>query len=127
MFNWFISIKKSTKITVIIAAILVVIILYFGGKTIYWKHQYMKGIKTENKELANQNKQLKKDIESIRFERAMLKTKTDKLISELEEARKKPKKIKDEVNKITDVVRVYPDRKLDSVLTNYRHIPRSEN
>ena len=127
MINWFLSLEKRTKIYVIIGVILVLIILYFGGKSVYWKYQYMKGIETENKELANQNKQLKKDLESIRFERAMLKTKTDKLISELEEARKKPKKLKDEVVKIPDVVRVYPDRKLDSILTSYRHIPRSEN
>src|SRR5688572_15414658 len=97
MINWFLSLEKQTKIYVIIAAILVVIILFFGGKTMYWKYQYMKGIETENKELANQNKQLKKEYDAISFERAMLKTKTDKLISELEEARKKPKKIKDEV------------------------------
>lgn len=127
MINWFISLEKRTKIYVIIAVILVIIILYFGGKTIYWKYQYMKGIEIENKELTNQNKQLKKEYDAISFERAMLKTKTDKLISELEEARKKPKKLKDEVVKIPDVVRVYPDRKLDCLLTNYRHIPRSEN
>ena len=121
MINWFLSLEKRTKIYVIVGVILVLIILYFGSRTIYWKYQYMKGIEIENKELTKANKQLKKDIESISFERAMLKTKTDKLISELEEARKKPKKIKDEVVKIPDVVRVYPDRKLDSVLLTHKH------
>ena len=127
MINWFLSLEKRTKIYVIVGVILVLIILYFGSRTIYWKYQYMKGIETENKELTKANKQLKKEYDAISFERAMLKTKTDKLISELEEARKKPKKLKDEVVKIPDVVRVYPDRKLDCLLTNYRHIPRSEN
>ena len=127
MITWFLSLKKTTKITLIIAFISLVIILYFGGKSVYWKYQYLKTIEKELKEIEKENKQLKKDFQALYIDRQKLDKIIDKKNKTIDSLKLIANKLKDETKKIPDVVRTYPDRKLDSILTNHRHIQRSEN
>lgn len=127
MFNLFVSLSKNTKIAIIISFILVLIILFFGGKTAYWKYQYTKTLEADFKILQEANKRLLKEVETANFERQMLNIQNKNNLKKIENLTEKLKSKKDEAIKIPDIVRDYDDVKLDSILSNYRHIQGTED
>ncbi len=127
MWTWFLLQKKQTKILIISGLAVLLIILYFAGNAAYWKYQHFKVLEAQNKELINQNKQLQKDFQALYIQRKQLDKALDRKNKTIDSLKTIAKKLKDEQAKIPDRVRNYPDKQLDSILSNYRHITKSEN
>ena len=127
MLNWFFSLNKNTKITITISFILVLIILYFGGKTAYWKYQYTKNLEADFKVLQEANKRLLKEVETANFERQMLNIQNKTNLKKIEDLNEKLKSKKDEAIKKPIVVRDYDSDELDRKMSNHRHIQGTED
>lgn len=124
---WFKGLKRENRIILIACSIIIIIIIFFSIKLYFAERQLNRELKSQLNELTKKEEIYLKDIKTLKSDKNDLKEYSDKVVADYEKLKSKLKPIKDEGKKIPDNVKSYPDRKLDSVLTNYRHIKRTEN
>ena len=110
--------KKNVVIIVLLIALGVFIYLWYGLNGDY---------KDQIDELKAARKTLVIEKADLMILNDSLKNLEPEIITEIRTIEVQLKNQKDETDSIADSVAVYADRKLDSILTNHRHRPRTEN
>lgn len=124
MLIWFKSLKRQTQIFIIIGSLIFVTITFLSIKSAYWKYKYYK---SQTKELNEKIKELRKDFKDIDSKRKANEHIIDYKNTQIDSLKKLIKTTNNDAIKKPDAVRAYPDRKLDSILTNHRHITPAKN
>lgn len=81
----------------------------------------------DTKEILKERKELKLKINALKKENETLKQRTPEIVYERDTIYITLKSQRNETDKINDNVKLYPDRKLDSILSNYRFIKRTKS
>ncbi len=124
---WWHTRSKDTKIKLILAGIVLLVILFFSIKAAYWKYQYFKGLEMEIKALEREKEQYKIEVSDLK--KSMAEKNKIIRLKEIDYSNLQDKlnNQRNETSKIPSVVRTWNDRILDSIIANHRHIPRTKN
>lgn len=127
VYNWFQTQTTQFKVISIISLVVLLIIGIYIGKAAYWQNRYLKQSREQIKILEAENENYQSEIANYDEQQVVNQKHIETLTTENKELKEKSKIINDEIPKIPTIVRTYPDRKLDSVLANYRHITPTKN